>query len=110
MSQRTMYRKSAMHKNYSIMDSEIIKLLVFYILPFIVINALIFFFSSGSFGTGSRFLWNWHRQLCSEDASVAQSVEQGTENPRVDGSIPSGGTTFMHGHAALFTAAAIMRI
>ena len=25
-------------------------------------------------------------------ASVAQSVEQGTENPRVDGSIPSGGT------------------
>ena len=44
------------------------------------------------------------------NASVAQSVEQGTENPRVDGSIPSGGTTFMHGHAALFTAAAIMRI
>ena len=32
--------------------------------------------------------------LCSEskNASVAQSVEQGTENPRVDGSIPSGGT------------------
>ena len=27
-------------------------------------------------------------------ASVAQSVEQGTENPRVDGSIPSGSTTF----------------
>ncbi len=26
------------------------------------------------------------------DASVAQSVEQGTENPRVDGSIPSGST------------------
>ena len=26
-------------------------------------------------------------------ASVAQSVEQGTENPRVDGSIPSEGTT-----------------
>ena len=25
-------------------------------------------------------------------ASVAQSVEQRTENPRVDGSIPSGGT------------------
>ena len=25
-------------------------------------------------------------------ASVAQSVEQGTENPRVDGSIPSGST------------------
>ena len=25
-------------------------------------------------------------------ASVAQSVEQGTENPCVDGSIPSGGT------------------
>ncbi len=27
-------------------------------------------------------------------ASVAQSVEQRTENPRVDGSIPSGGTTY----------------
>ena len=26
------------------------------------------------------------------DASVAQSVEQGTENPRVGGSIPPGGT------------------
>ena len=30
------------------------------------------------------------RQLC---ASVAQSVEQGTEIPRVVGSIPTGGTT-----------------
>ena len=30
------------------------------------------------------------RQMC---ASVAQSVEQGTENPRVVGSIPTGGTT-----------------
>ena len=29
------------------------------------------------------------------NASVAQSVEQGTENPRVDGSIPSGGTISM---------------
>ena len=28
------------------------------------------------------------RQMC---ASVAQSVEQGTENPRVVGSIPTGG-------------------
>ena len=28
-------------------------------------------------------------------ASVAQSVEQGTENPRVVGSIPTGGTTNM---------------
>ena len=28
-------------------------------------------------------------------ASVAQLVEQGTENPRVDGSIPSGGTMYM---------------
>ena len=27
-------------------------------------------------------------------ASVAQSVEQGTENPRVVGSIPTGGTIF----------------
>ena len=28
------------------------------------------------------------------NASVAQSVEQGTENPRVIGSIPIGGTIF----------------
>ena len=28
------------------------------------------------------------------DASVAQLVEQGTENPRVVGSIPTGGTIF----------------
>ena len=28
-------------------------------------------------------------------ASVAQLVEQGTENPRVVGSIPTGGTTFL---------------
>ena len=28
------------------------------------------------------------------NASVAQSVEQGTENPRVGGSIPPGGTIF----------------
>ena len=27
-------------------------------------------------------------------ASVAQSVEQGTENPRVVGSIPTGGTIY----------------
>ncbi len=27
------------------------------------------------------------------NASVAQSVEQGTENPRVGGSIPPGGTS-----------------
>ena len=27
-------------------------------------------------------------------ASVAQSVEQGTENPRVVGSIPTGGTKY----------------
>ena len=30
------------------------------------------------------------------DASVAQSVEQGTENPRVIGSIPIGGTIFLY--------------
>ena len=29
------------------------------------------------------------------NASVAQSVEQGTENPRVGGSIPPGGTINM---------------
>ena len=29
-----------------------------------------------------------------QDAQVAQSVEQGTENPRVGGSIPSLGTTY----------------
>ena len=28
------------------------------------------------------------------DAQIAQSVEQRTENPRVDGSIPSEGTIF----------------
>ena len=33
-------------------------------------------------------------------ASVAQLVEQGTENPRVVGSIPTGGTTFLR-HADL---------
>ena len=33
------------------------------------------------------------RDKCTEYASVAQSVEQGTENPRVIGSIPIGGTT-----------------
>ncbi len=38
---------------------------------------------------GRRFEPVPGRQKC---ASVAQSVEQGTENPRVDGSIPSGGT------------------
>ena len=39
------------------------------------------------------------RQFCTlsgecrmRNASVAQSVEQGTENPRVGGSIPPGGT------------------
>ena len=32
--------------------------------------------------------------LGSPFASVAQSVEQGTENPRVVGSIPTGGTTY----------------
>ena len=36
------------------------------------------------------------------DASVAQSVEQGTENPRVDGSIPSGGTTFFERFGSVF--------
>ena len=30
------------------------------------------------------------------NASVAQSVEQWTENPRVVGSIPTGGTIFLH--------------
>ena len=29
-------------------------------------------------------------------AEVAQSVEQGTENPRVGGSIPSLGTSFLN--------------
>ena len=33
-----------------------------------------------------------HPSGCSIYASVAQSVEQGTENPRVGGSIPPGGT------------------
>ena len=34
-------------------------------------------------------------------ASVAQSVEQGTENPRVGGSIPPGGTSFCFGRSHL---------
>ena len=40
------------------------------------------FFGSASLGSGFY-------------ASVAQLVEQGTENPRVVGSIPTGGTTFI---------------
>ena len=32
--------------------------------------------------------------LCSKYASVAQSVEQWIENPRVVGSIPTGGTKY----------------
>ena len=35
-------------------------------------------------------------------ASVAQSVEQGTENPRVIGSIPIGGTTFQKNRDLFF--------
>ena len=35
------------------------------------------------------------------NASVAQSVEQGTENPRVGGSIPPGGTIFSMSAKAL---------
>ena len=34
------------------------------------------------------------RDKCTFYASVAQSVEQGTENPRVIGSIPIGGTLY----------------
>ncbi len=34
-------------------------------------------------------------------ASVAQSVEQGTENPRVGGSIPPGGTTKISGSGSV---------
>ena len=33
-------------------------------------------------------------------ASVAQSVEQGTENPRVVGSIPTGGTKWLCGFSS----------
>ena len=36
-----------------------------------------------------------------ENASVAQLVEQGTENPRVVGSIPTGGTTLCDSFADL---------
>ena len=32
--------------------------------------------------------------LSAKIAQIAQSVEQGTENPRVGGSIPPGGTIF----------------
>ena len=41
----------------------------------------------------SRVFREGCRDKCTEYASVAQSVEQGTENPRVIGSIPIGGTT-----------------
>ena len=33
--------------------------------------------------------------LSAKIAQIAQSVEQGTENPRVGGSIPPGGTKFL---------------
>ena len=38
------------------------------------------------------------RKLCTTYASVAQLVEQWTENPRVVGSIPTGGTTVPYGN------------
>ena len=40
--------------------------------------------------SGRQVAYGTHWRL--QDASVAQSVEQGTENPRVVGSIPTGGT------------------
>lgn len=43
MSQRTAYRRTAMRGSNSILDSEIVQLLLFYILPFIIINSVIFF-------------------------------------------------------------------
>ena len=46
-------------------------------------------------GGGREFESHPGRHFVLPDASVAQSVEQGTENPRVDGSIPSGGTINM---------------
>ena len=41
------------------------------------------------------------RNIAHKYASVAQSVEQGTENPRVGGSIPPRGTTLYAGVAQL---------
>ena len=45
--------------------------------------------------SGRHNIFAFTKALCFDGfqvyASVAQSVEQGTENPRVDGSIPSGG-------------------
>lgn len=46
MSQRTTYRRNAMHRSYSILDSEVFQLLLFYILPFIIINSIIFFLAT----------------------------------------------------------------
>ena len=43
-------------------------------------------------------------------ASVAQSVEQGTENPRVIGSIPIGGTTFQKNRDLFFRYAAVAHL
>ena len=49
--------------------------------------------------SGRHNIFAFTKALCFDGfqvyASVAQSVEQGTENPRVDGSIPSGGTNFL---------------
>ncbi len=47
MSQRTTYRRTAMPRSsYSILDSDLVQLLLFYILPFIIINAIIFFLAT----------------------------------------------------------------
>ena len=42
--------------------------------------------------SGSPILSSSHLRIFAPDASVAQQVEQRTENPRVVGSIPTGGT------------------
>lgn len=47
MSQRTTYRRSAIHRSsYSILESDWFQLLLFYILPFIIINSIIFFLAT----------------------------------------------------------------
>ena len=42
------------------------------------------------------------RFLSHRSAEIAQLVEQGTENPRVDGSIPPLGTIFISGPSPLW--------
>ncbi len=45
-SRTTTYRRSAMHRRSSFLHSDLVQILLFYILPFIVINLIIFFLAT----------------------------------------------------------------